>query len=85
MVRRFTLGGASVATTARSPLLADQQAALFVQADLGTQEGVQEVADRILQEWGGVDVLVNNLGGSDVLQTAGSRHFPMRIGNELWK
>src|ERR1700741_1548527 len=65
MVRRFTLGGASVATTARSPLHADQQPALFVQADLGTQEGVQEVADRILQEWGGVDVLVNNLGGSD--------------------
>src|SRR5260370_25152635 len=65
MVRRFTLGGASVATTARSPLHADQQAALFVQADLGTQEGVREVADRILQEWGGVDVLVNNLGSSD--------------------
>jgi NAD(P)-dependent dehydrogenase (short-subunit alcohol dehydrogenase family) len=65
MVRRFALGGASVATTARSPLHADQQPALFVQADLGTQEGVQEVADRILQEWGGVDVLVNNLGGSD--------------------
>lgn len=65
MVRRFTVGGASVATTARSPLHADQQPALFVQADLGTQEGVKEVADRILQEWGGVDVLVNNLGGSD--------------------
>ena len=65
MVRRFTLGGASVATTARSPLHADQQPALFVQADLGTQEGVQDVVDRILQEWGGVDVLVNNLGGSD--------------------
>src|SRR6202048_1549934 len=65
MVRRFTLGGAAVATTARSPLHADQQPALFVQADLGTQEGVQEVADRILREWGGVDVLVNNLGGSD--------------------
>ena len=44
MVRRFTLGGASVATTARSPLHADQQPALFVQADLGTQEGVREVA-----------------------------------------
>src|ERR1700758_5782669 len=65
MVRRFALGGASVATPARSPLHTDQQPALFVQADLGTQEGVQEVADRILQEWGGVDVLVNNLGGSD--------------------
>jgi len=65
MVRRFTLGGAFVATTARSPLPADQKPALFVQADLGTQDGVREVAGRILQEWGGVDVLVNNVGGSD--------------------
>src|ERR1700751_4488813 len=65
MVRRFTLGGASVATTARSPLHADQKPALFVQADIGTQEGVREVAGRILQEWGGVDILVNNVGGSE--------------------
>jgi NAD(P)-dependent dehydrogenase (short-subunit alcohol dehydrogenase family) len=40
MVRRFTLSGASVATTARSPL----------------PEG---------QEWGGLDILVNNVGASD--------------------
>jgi NAD(P)-dependent dehydrogenase (short-subunit alcohol dehydrogenase family) len=65
MVRRFTLSGASVATTARSPLHADQKHALFVQADLGTQEGVREVAGRIHQEWGGVDILVNNVGGSE--------------------
>src|ERR1700745_2237629 len=64
MVRRFTLGGASVATTARSSLHADQQPALFVQADLGTQEGVHDVVDRILQKWGGVEVLVNHLGAS---------------------
>jgi NAD(P)-dependent dehydrogenase (short-subunit alcohol dehydrogenase family) len=65
MVRRFAWGGASVATTARSPLHADQKPALFVQADLGTQDGVREVAGRILQEWGGVDILVNNVGGSE--------------------
>jgi NAD(P)-dependent dehydrogenase (short-subunit alcohol dehydrogenase family) len=65
MVRRFMLGGSSVATTARSPLHDDQKPGLFVQADLGTQEGVREVAGRILQEWGGVDILVNNVGGSE--------------------
>jgi NAD(P)-dependent dehydrogenase (short-subunit alcohol dehydrogenase family) len=65
MVRRFAWGGASVATTARSPLHADQKPALFVQADLGTQDGVLEVVGRILQEWGGVDILVNNVGGSE--------------------
>jgi len=35
IVRRFTLGGARVATTARSPLPQDQSPALFVQADNG--------------------------------------------------
>jgi len=34
MVRRLTMGGASVATTARSSLPADQKPALFVLADL---------------------------------------------------
>ena len=65
MVRRFTLSGASVATTARSPMAEGQAVALFVQTDIGTAEGVQEVIGRIQQEWGGIDILVNNVGGSD--------------------
>src|ERR1700758_1490442 len=65
MVRRFTLSGASVATTARSPLPKRQAVALFVQTDIGTAEGVQEVVSRVQQEWGGLDILVNNVGGSD--------------------
>jgi Dehydrogenases with different specificities (related to short-chain alcohol dehydrogenases) len=65
MVRRFTLSGASVATTARSPLPEGQAVALFVQTDIGTAAGVQEVISRIQQEWGGLDILVNNVGGSD--------------------
>jgi NAD(P)-dependent dehydrogenase (short-subunit alcohol dehydrogenase family) len=65
MVRRFTLSGASVATTARSPQMAGQAVALFVQTDIGTAEGVQDVISRIHQEWGGLDILVNNVGGAD--------------------
>jgi NAD(P)-dependent dehydrogenase (short-subunit alcohol dehydrogenase family) len=65
IVRRFTLSGASVATTARSPLTDGQSAALFVQADVGAAEGVQRVVDRVQREWGGLDILVNNVGGSD--------------------
>jgi hypothetical protein len=38
MVRRFTLSGASVATTARSPLRDGQAVALFVQTDIGTAQ-----------------------------------------------
>ena len=65
IVRRFQLSGALVATTARSPSLHDQTANLFVQADLATASGVNSVADFIRQEWGGLDVLVNNVGGTE--------------------
>ncbi len=65
IVRRLTMGGGSVATTARSPLPQGQRPALFVQRDVGTAEGVQAVVDRLLEAWGGVDILVNNLGASD--------------------
>lgn len=64
IVRRMTLGGASVATTARSPLPEGQHPSLFVQTDIGTAQGVQEVVDKVIQTWGGVDVLVNCVGGS---------------------
>jgi NAD(P)-dependent dehydrogenase (short-subunit alcohol dehydrogenase family) len=65
MVRRFTLSGASVATTARSPLPDGQAVALFVQTDIGTAVGAQDVVNRIQKEWSGLDILVNNVGGSD--------------------
>src|SRR5258708_1938091 len=65
IVRRFQLSGALVATTARSPSLHDQTADLFVQADLATASGAYSVADRIQQEWGELDVLVNNVGGTE--------------------
>jgi NAD(P)-dependent dehydrogenase (short-subunit alcohol dehydrogenase family) len=65
IVRRLTKGGGAVATAARSPLPAGQRPALFVQKDIGTADGVQAVVDRLLKEWGGIDILVNSVGGSD--------------------
>jgi NAD(P)-dependent dehydrogenase (short-subunit alcohol dehydrogenase family) len=65
IVRRLTLGGGSVATTARSPLPEGQQPALFIQQDVATAEGVKAVVDRLAKEWDGVDILVNCVGGSD--------------------
>jgi len=65
IAHRFTLSGASVATTARSPLPGGQAVALFVQTDIGTVAGVQDVISLIQKEWGGLDILVNNVGGSD--------------------
>src|SRR5258708_19554217 len=64
IVRRLTLGGGSVATIARSPLPEGQQPALFIQEDIGSAEGVQTVVDRVLKEWGGIEILVNCVAGS---------------------
>jgi NAD(P)-dependent dehydrogenase (short-subunit alcohol dehydrogenase family) len=65
IVHRFELSGASVATTARSEPAQGQGSALFIKADLGTARGVQNVFDCIQQKWGGLEVLVNNVGGTE--------------------
>jgi NAD(P)-dependent dehydrogenase (short-subunit alcohol dehydrogenase family) len=65
MVHRFLLSGAKVATTARSPSDDNPAAVMFVQADVSTASGAQKIVDRIHTEWGGVDILVNNVGAAD--------------------
>jgi len=64
IVRRLTLGGAVVAATARSAPPEGQTPTLFVQADTSTPDGVLKVADAVLERFGGVDILVHNVGGS---------------------
>lgn len=64
IVRRFGEGGGAVATTSRSGSPNGQGCGLFVRSDVSTAAGVAEVAERVLAEWGGVDVLVNCAGGS---------------------
>jgi NAD(P)-dependent dehydrogenase (short-subunit alcohol dehydrogenase family) len=64
-VQRFQMSGALVATTARTAPSKIDASLLFVKADLGTLSGVAQVVDRIEREWGGIDILVNNLGGTD--------------------
>jgi NAD(P)-dependent dehydrogenase (short-subunit alcohol dehydrogenase family) len=64
-VQRFQMSGAFVATTARTAQLKMDASLLFVKADLGTHSGVAQVVDRIEREWGGIDILVNNLGATD--------------------
>jgi NAD(P)-dependent dehydrogenase (short-subunit alcohol dehydrogenase family) len=65
IVRRFLLSGASVVTTARRPLPTGQHPTLFVQADLGSAADVEKVANLVQCEWGGIDILVNIVGGPD--------------------
>lgn len=55
--------GARVLTTARSKP-SDLTGAAFVAADLTTGAGVQAVVDAVHRELGGLDILVNVLGGS---------------------
>jgi NAD(P)-dependent dehydrogenase (short-subunit alcohol dehydrogenase family) len=64
-VQRFQMSGALVATTARSESAESQFPLIFIKADLGTASGAQEVVDRIEREWGGIDILVNNVGGTE--------------------
>lgn len=64
IARRLAAGGAKVATTARSKLPEGQAPALFVQADLSTVEGVQNVVRSVLEAFDGLDIIVNNVGGS---------------------
>src|ERR1700682_4352168 len=64
IVERLTAGGATMATTARSPLPDGQKVEVFVQADVAAPEGVEKVAGEVLNRLGGVDILVNCVGGS---------------------
>ena len=65
IVRRLTLTGAAVATTARFPLPHGQHPSIFVQADIGTAEGVKKVVSRVEEAWNGLDILINCVGGSE--------------------
>lgn len=64
IVRRLVVGGAKVATTARSPLPEGRAVDLFVQADISTREGTQTVFDQVQQRLDGLDILINVVGGS---------------------
>ncbi|MEU2380456.1 oxidoreductase [Streptomyces misionensis] len=61
--RRFVAAGATVLTASRSRPEEDSGAG-FLAADLSTQLGVAELGRRVIEQMGGVDVLVNNAGAA---------------------
>jgi NAD(P)-dependent dehydrogenase (short-subunit alcohol dehydrogenase family) len=61
IVQRFRLRGALVAIAASSPSPQTEASVLFIKADVETAAGVQKVVDQIQWEWGGLDILVNNV------------------------
>lgn len=65
VVRTFVEAGARVATSSRDLPAQPLDGVTYVRADLTTAEGVDHVAKSVLHDWGGVDVLINVLGGSN--------------------
>lgn len=63
IVNRLIRGGATVITTARS-LPAGGSPERFVQAGVSTREGCDRVIKATLDRFGGLDILINSLGGS---------------------
>jgi len=56
--------GATVVTTARHAPAAPLPGVRYVLADVSTQAGAQAVIDTVERELGGIDLLVDNVGGS---------------------
>ncbi|UPG84050.1 SDR family oxidoreductase [Luteibacter aegosomatis] len=64
VVETLVEAGARVMTSARSVPTQTVEGVTYVAADLSTAEGTSHLAQTVLQEWGGVDILINVLGGS---------------------
>ncbi|MEV6701351.1 oxidoreductase [Streptomyces sp. NPDC051453] len=62
-VRRFAAAGATVLAASRTAPPEDVPAT-FIPADLRTEQGVSELGRQVLEDFGGVDVLVNNAGAA---------------------
>lgn len=64
IVKRLSLAGATVLTTARSVSAGLPESNLFVQADIASPEGVVKVIQGVKDQLGGIDIVVHVVGGS---------------------
>src|SRR6266404_836993 len=64
IVSRLSAKGAKVTTTARSERPSSDASDLFVRADVTTSDGVITISRAVLERFGGLDILVHNVGGS---------------------
>jgi NAD(P)-dependent dehydrogenase (short-subunit alcohol dehydrogenase family) len=63
IVERLIRGGGKVITTARS-LPPGGTPDRFVQADISTREGIDQVVKATMERLGGLDILIHNVGRS---------------------
>ena len=80
IVRRLTEAGATVMTAARTIPSDGFAPELLVQADLSTAEGTAKLAGAALERLGGVDILVNTVGGS-----SSPPGGVLAVGDEHWQ
>jgi NAD(P)-dependent dehydrogenase (short-subunit alcohol dehydrogenase family) len=73
--------GAKVVAAARSIPDNSRNGLRYIAADLSTAEGCSVVAESVLEELGGIDIIVNVLGGS----SAPGGGFAVLDDNEWWK
>jgi NAD(P)-dependent dehydrogenase (short-subunit alcohol dehydrogenase family) len=61
---RLKNAGATVIITARNEPEISDSSFHFIAADLSKSEGTEKVINEIKEKFGGLDILINNLGGS---------------------
>lgn len=64
VVQTLVEAGARVATSARDVSAPQVDGVTYIGADLTTAQGVARLARAVLDSWGGVDIVINVLGGS---------------------
>jgi NAD(P)-dependent dehydrogenase (short-subunit alcohol dehydrogenase family) len=65
IVKRLLQAGATVVVTARNKPEGGTKDFHFISADLSTAEGAKKVVEEVSEKYGRLDILINNLGGSD--------------------
>ncbi|WP_353719900.1 SDR family oxidoreductase [Dyadobacter sp. 676] len=65
IAERLVSAGAVVIITARNKPEEEVTGTVFIAADLSEPEGAAKVADEVSRRFGRLDILVNNMGGSD--------------------
>lgn len=69
IVLRLLNSGARIITTARTVSEDLPDSTQFIQADVSTPEGTDKIIKETFKKLGGLDILVNNIGGSSTSTT----------------
>lgn len=69
IVKRLHAAGAEVIATARSVPEALPEGVGFIQADVSLPAGVDHILQETIRKFGGLDILINNAGGSSTSTT----------------